>query len=238
MSNVVIYKADSRGKANHGWLRTHHTFSFAGYFDPNRMHFGELRVLNDDEIDGGMGFPTHPHDNMEIITVILEGAIEHKDSMGHSEILKKGEVQVMSAGTGIKHSEYNASKSELLSLFQIWIFPDKQDVTPRYAQQAYDISKTKNNFLEIVTPNDGINPLWIHQHAWLSLGDFEKNQKQEYRIKRCGNGLFAMVIEGECEIAGQKLTNRDAIGVWDTLTVDISITKPNTKILLIDVPME
>ena len=238
MSKIVLYRAESRGNANHGWLKTQHTFSFGGYFDPNRMNFGELRVLNDDEIDGGAGFPMHPHDNMEIITIILEGAIEHKDSMGHTEILKKGEVQVMSAGTGIKHSEYNASKTELLSLFQIWIFPDKQNVIPRYAQQAYDISKTINHFHTIVSPSDGVNPLWIHQYAWLNIGDFDNQQTTEYRIKRCGNGLFAMVIEGECEIAGQTLTNRDAIGVWDTLTVNISITKPNTKILLIDVPME
>ena len=238
MSNVVLYRASTRGKANHGWLKTKHTFSFAGYFDPNRMHFGVLRVLNDDEIDGGMGFPTHPNDNMEIITIVLDGAIEHKDSMGHTEILKKGEVQVMSAGTGIKHSEFNASKSHVLSLFQIWIFPDKQDVIPRYAQQAYDVSKTKNSFLEIVTPDDGKNPLWIHQYAWLSLGDFDAVQTNEYRIKRCGNGLFVMVIEGECEIAGQTLSDRDAIGIWDVLTVSLSITKANTRILLLDVPME
>jgi len=238
MSNVIVYKADSRGKANHGWLKSHHTFSFAGYFDPNRMNFGELRVLNDDEIEGGTGFPTHPHDNMEIITIVLEGAIEHKDSMGHSEILKKGEVQVMSAGTGILHSEFNASKTDLLSLFQIWIFPNVQNVKPRYAQITYDIEKTKNRFHEIVTPNDGKNPLWINQYAWLSIGEFDNEQKLEYRIKRCGNGLFAMIIEGECEIAEHTLTNRDAIGIWDCLTVPISITKPKTKILLIDVPME
>lgn len=238
MSNVIVYKADSRGKANHGWLKSHHTFSFAGFFDPNRMNFGELRVLNDDEIEGGGGFPTHPHDNMEIITIVLEGAIEHKDSMGHSEILKTGEVQVMSAGTGILHSEFNASKTDLLSLFQIWIFPNVPNVKPRYAQKTYDIEKNKNRFHEIVTPNDGKNSLWIHQYAWLSLGDFDSEQKLEYRLKRCGNGLFAMLIEGECEIAGQILTGRDAIGVWDCLSVSILVIKPNTRILLIDIPME
>jgi redox-sensitive bicupin YhaK (pirin superfamily) len=242
MSNVLLYKANSRGNGNHGWLESHHTFSFAGYFNPNRMNFGVLRVLNDDVIHGGSGFPTHPHDNMEIITIILEGALEHNDSMGHTEQLKKGEVQVMSAGTGLKHSEYNASHSELLNLFQIWIFPDKQNVLPRYAQQTYDVSKTKNTFFEIVTPYDGINPLWIQQQAWLSLGDFETEQITEYSIKQKGNGFFAMVVNGQCEIAGQILNDRDAIGIWDIhsglQSVSIAITKPDTRILLIDVPME
>ena len=238
MSNVIIYRANSRGKADHGWLDSKHTFSFAEYFNPDRMNFGELRVLNDDFILGGGGFPLHPHNNMEIITIVLDGAIEHKDSMGHSEILKHGDIQVMSAGTGIKHSEFNASQNESLNLFQIWIYPETQDVKPRYAQQAYDVSKTKNTFLEIVTPDDGKNPLWIHQHAWLCIGNFESAQTVDYSIKRCGNGLFAMVVEGEIEISGQTLADRDAIGIWDIQTVAISVTKPNTRILLIDVPME
>jgi redox-sensitive bicupin YhaK (pirin superfamily) len=202
------------------------------------MQFGALRVLNDDLVDGGTGFPTHPHDNMEIVTIVLEGAIEHKDSMGHSEILKKGEVQVMSAGTGLKHSEFNASKTEALSLFQIWVIPNKQNIVPRYAQQEYDLSKTKNNFLEIVTPYDGVNPLWIQQDAWFSLGEFDQVLTLEYKIKKEGNGLFVMVIEGECFIASQTLQDRDAVGIWNTQSVSISITKPNTRILLIDVPME
>lgn len=234
---TILYKASSRGHAFHGWLDTYHTFSFANYYDPNRIHFGALRVVNDDIIKGGNGFGTHPHDNMEIITIPLYGDLEHKDSMGHTEVIKSGEVQVMSAGSGITHSEYNANKDKPVNLFQIWVFPDKKDVTPRYDQKAFNFEKM-NNLVEIVAPiNEQGLGLGIHQSAWFNIGVFDKGYDLDYNVKKAGNGIFAMVIDGEFTIEGQKLYHRDAFALSDTDKIQIVADTEKARILLIDVPM-
>lgn len=237
MKKVTIYRASTRGTADYGWLKTHYSFSFSGYYNPQRIHFGALRVLNDDLIEGGGGFPTHPHDNMEIITIPFSGALAHKDSMGSEEIIKHGEIQVMSAGTGITHSEYNASATEPVTLFQIWIFPDMKNVKPRYQQMMVDREKMINTFSVVVSPIPTNNQLWIHQNAWLSMGIFDKNYQTDYAIKEKGNGLFVMIIEGECIVEGQKLQKRDAIGIEGVDSVKFEMLDDKTEILIIDVPM-
>lgn len=236
---TTLYRASSRGHANHGWLDSYHTFSFANYYDPNRINFGALRVVNDDIIKGGEGFGTHPHDNMEIITIPLYGDLEHKDSMGHTEIIRPGEVQVMSAGKGITHSEYNPNDDKPVNLFQIWVFPDKQNVEPRYDQRAFDFIHNKNQLIQIVTPENDkeSQSLWIHQNAWFSIGTFDKGTQVDYALKRKGNGIFAMLIEGEFTLEGQKLYHRDAIGVSDIESVKLIADTENARILLIDIPM-
>lgn len=236
---TILYKAATRGRANHGWLDTHHTFSFANYYNPDRIHFGALRVINDDIIAGGEGFGTHPHDNMEIVTIPLYGDLEHKDSMGHTEVIRAGEVQVMSAGSGITHSEYNANRDKPVSLFQIWVFPDAKDVNPRYDQKAFNFTEHKNGLQQIVRPqSDTVSEgLWIHQSAWFSTGNFDKDSEIEYNVKKQGNGVFAMVIDGEFTVAGQKLHSRDALGLSEIDRIDITADTDNARILLIDVPM-
>ncbi len=236
---TTLYRASSRGHANHGWLNTHHTFSFANYYNPERIHFGALRVVNDDIVAGGEGFGTHPHDNMEIVSIPLYGDLEHKDSMGHTEVIKAGEVQVMSAGTGITHSEYNSDEYKPVSFFQIWVFPDTKNVTPRYDQRAFDFIDNKNTLIQIVGPkNDADNTgLWIHQSAWFSIGTFDKGKEIDYKVKKAGNGVFAMVVEGEFSIGDQKLHHRDALGISDVNDVKITAESDNARILLIDVPM-
>ncbi len=236
---TILYSATSRGHANHGWLDARHTFSFAGYFDSERINFGALRVLNDDIVLGGEGFGSHPHDNMEIITIPLYGALEHKDNMGHTEVIKAGDVQVMSAGTGLYHSEYNANPDKPVNLFQIWIFPNKRDVKPRYDQKTFDFFTDKNILTQIVSPDteSNDNELWIHQNAWLNTGIFDENQTIDYQIKKSGNGLYIMVIEGEFIIGDQKLSHRDGLGIWDADSIKIESLSDNSRILLIDVPM-
>ncbi|MFV0419654.1 MAG: pirin family protein [Dysgonomonas sp.] len=236
---TTLFRASSRGSANHGWLDARHTFSFANYYDPNRIHFGALRVVNDDIIAGGKGFGTHPHDNMEIVTIPLYGDLEHKDSMGHAEVIKAGEVQVMSAGSGITHSEYNANKEKPVNLFQIWVFPDMKDVKPRYDQRAFDYINKKNELLQIVGPQNDANNngLWIHQSAWFSIGTFDKGTEIDYKVKKQGNGVFAMVVEGEFIVNGQKLLHRDALGLSETDNITFTADTNNARILLIDVPM-
>lgn len=236
---TTLFRASSRGSANHGWLDARHTFSFADYYDPKRIHFGALRVVNDDIVAGGKGFGTHPHDNMEIITIPLYGDLEHKDSMGHGEVIKAGEVQVMSAGSGITHSEYNANKEKPVNLFQIWVFPDMKDVEPRYDQRAFDYINNKNQLVQVVGPKDDLdnNGLWIHQSAWFSLGTFDKGTEIEYKLKKQGNGVFAMVVEGEFTVGGQKLHHRDALALSETDNVKFTADTDNARILLIDVPM-
>jgi redox-sensitive bicupin YhaK (pirin superfamily) len=236
---TLLFTANSRGHANHGWLDTYHTFSFAGYFDSERINFGALRVINDDIVLGGEGFGTHPHDNMEIISIPLYGDLEHKDSMGHTEVIKSGDVQVMSAGSGIMHSEYNANPDKPVNFFQIWIFSNKKNVEPRYDQKTFDFIHNKNTLTQIVTPDtesDG-KSLWIHQNAWLNTGTFDEGHSVEYKIKKSGNGLYAMVIEGDFMIGNQKLSRRDGLGIWDTDSVKIESLSDNSRILLIDVPM-
>ena len=237
---TTLYRASSRGHANHGWLDSYHTFSFANYYDPNRINFGALRVVNDDIVKGGEGFGTHPHDNMEIVSIPLYGDLEHKDSMGHTEVIHSGEVQVMSAGTGITHSEYNSNENKPVNFFQIWVFPNKKNVEPRYDQRAFEFDHKKNELIQIVGPvNDKENSgLWIHQDAWFNIGTFSKGSQVDYKVKRGGNGVFAMVVEGEFTIGDQKLYHRDAVGISDVEQVKLSADTENARILLIDVPME
>lgn len=233
----TIYKSETRGHEQHGWLNAHHTFSFANYYDPDRIHFGALRVLNDDIIQGGKGFGTHPHDNMEIITIPLEGALEHKDSMGYGGVISPGEVQVMSAGKGILHSEFNALKDKPVNLFQIWVFPDKKNVEPRYQQKKLDFFDEKNILHEIVSPTPSDYGLWIHQKAWFSIGTFDKGTEVKYNIKSPNNGVFAMVIEGRFDLSGTVLDRRDGIGISESDSIQLAALSDNARILLIDVPM-
>lgn len=238
MENSILIKASTRGHANHGWLDANHTFSFANYYNPDRMHFGVLRVLNDDHIAAGMGFGTHPHENMEIITIPLEGDLEHKDSMGHQEVIKHGDVQVMSAGTGIYHSEYNANKDRPVKLFQIWLFPNKRNVEPRYDQITLDRSKMKNKLMQILSPSPDDEGVWIHQNAWFDLGDLEKGIKIKHNLRAPKtNGVFAMVVEGSFSINGQKLEKRDGFGIWNQNSLEIESLESG-RLLLMEVPME
>ena len=232
-----FHPAASRGHAHHGWLEARHSFSFASWFNRDRMHFGALRVLNDDIVAPGMGFGKHPHDNMEIITIPIRGSLKHEDSMGFSEVIRAGEVQVMSAGTGIYHSEFNASTTEDINLFQLWIFPNRQEVAPRYQQMPYELGKAKGHFLQLVSPNPEDEGLWIYQDAWIHLIDMEANSSKTYTWKRSGNGLYAMNIEGIKAVSGQNLGDRDAMGVWDTDSIEIQ-AKESGRLLLIEVPMQ
>lgn len=237
MANTILHKADTRGHANHGWLNSHHTFSFANYYNPDRMHFGVLRVLNDDTVSAGMGFGTHPHDNMEIISIPLEGDLEHKDSMGTVSVIKHGDIQVMSAGTGITHSEYNKNKDNEVKFLQIWVFPNKKNVTPRYDQMTLNLKDRENKFQQIVSPNADDAGVWIHQDAWFNLGKFDKNKSAEYTIKRKTNGVYAFILNGEATINGTTVGKRDGFGIWDTDKLTITSNSDNTEILLMDVPM-
>ena len=238
MNNMVLHRAATRGHADHGWLNAHHTFSFAYYYDPERMHFGVLRVLNDDVIAAGRGFGTHPHDNMEIVTIPLSGTVAHKDSMGNSGTIGAGEVQVMSAGTGITHSEFNHLQDKELRLLQIWMFPRKRNVTPRYAQIGLDPKAGENAFEQVLSPDPDDAGVWVHQDAWFNLGRFDAGKKVDYRVKRKGNGVYAFLIEGEATINGQALGQRDGLGVWEVDELNISIGAKGERILLMDVPME
>ncbi|WP_300687227.1 pirin family protein [Chryseobacterium sp.] len=235
--NSVIHKADSRGKADHGWLLSQHTFSFANYHNPERMHFGVLRVLNDDKVEGGRGFGTHPHDNMEIISIPLEGDLEHKDSMGNTAIIKSGDIQVMSAGTGIMHSEFNRNSDQSVKFLQIWVYPNKRNVTPRYDQITLDKTKSHNRFQQILSPNVDDEGVWIHQDAWFHLGTFDKDTETVYEIKKKGNGAYFFIIKGSAEIEGQTVEERDGFGVWDIKDLNIKILQEDTEILIMEVPM-
>ena len=232
----VIHRANTRGHANHGWLDSHHSFSFANYHNPERMNFGVLRVLNDDIVDPGKGFGTHPHDNMEIISIPLEGDLEHKDSMGNVAIIKEGDVQVMSAGTGIYHSEYNKNSDEQVKFLQIWLFPNKRNVDPRYDQISIrDIAK-ENTFYQVLSPNNEDQGVWIHQDAWFNIGEFKKGSGDSYALNKSGNGLYLFVIDGEVEADGELLTKRDGMGVWNTSSINVNATQ-DAKVLLMEVPM-
>ena len=221
MKNTVLHKANTRGNANHGWLNAFHSFSFGSWYNPERVQFGTLRVLNDDTIAAGMGFGTHPHDNMEIITIPLEGDLAHKDSMGNAATIKTGDVQVMSAGTGIQHSEFNPNADLQTKLFQIWLFPKIRNVESRYQQITLDKSLQKNDFAQILSPDANDEGVWIHQDAWFYLSDFDKDLSKKLALKKEGNGFYIMTIEGEIEVNGEKLEKRDAIGVWDTTEIEI-----------------
>jgi len=237
LENTVLHKAETRGHANHGWLDSHHSFSFANYYNPDRMHFGVLRVLNDDRVDAGMGFGTHPHDNMEIISIPLEGDLEHKDSMGNTAIIKKGDIQVMSAGTGIYHSEYNKNKDQLTKFLQIWVYPNKKNVTPRYDQITLNEGDRHNKLQQILSPNANDEGVWIHQDAWFHMGKFDKDFSIDYNLKKSGNGIYAFVLKGDVNIGNIQLNQRDALGIWDTSSIKIVANTPDAELLLIEVPM-
>ena len=236
--NKVLHPAQSRGAANHGWLKSFHSFSFANYYNPQKMHFGVLRVLNDDEVAPSMGFGTHPHDNMEIISIPLSGELKHKDSMGNEAIIKTGEIQVMSAGTGIQHSEFNASSSEPVKFLQIWLFPNRKNVTPRYDQiQLPDLAK-HNELHQVLSPIEEDAGVWIHQNAWFHMGTFDAGKTQSYTLKDARNGLYLFMIEGNIEIEGETLRARDAIGLSDLNEVSFTSTSHNARVLLMEVPMQ
>lgn len=236
MKNTVLHKANTRGHADHGWLNAYHSFSFASWYNPERIQFGMLRVLNDDTIAAGMGFGTHPHDNMEIITIPLEGDLAHKDSMGNAEVIKTGDVQVMSAGTGIQHSEFNPNADQRTKLFQIWVFPKYRNVTPRYQQITLDVTEQKNNFAQILSPNADDAGVWIYQDAWFYLADFDKDFTKTYTINKVDNGLYVFVISGIITIDDQELETRDGLGIWDFSTIEITATT-DAKFLLMEIPM-
>ena len=232
---TIYHAAQTRGKADHGWLYANHSFSFANYYNPQRMNFGSLRVLNDDTIAPGMGFDTHPHDNMEIITIPLTGDLEHKDSMGNIGVINEGEIQVMSAGTGVYHSEFNKNLDKHVNLLQLWVMPNKHNVEPRYDQKSVRELKKDNTFYQVLSPNKEDDGMWIHQDAWFHLGDFNKSQQTVYEIKKKGNGVYIFVIEGRFKVGNQVLNKRDALGVWDTTKIPF-ISKSNSKVLLVEVP--
>ena len=237
MAKIVLHKAATRGHANHGWLDSYHTFSFAGYHNPDRMNFGVLRVLNDDKIDPAMGFGMHRHDNMEIISIPLKGDLEHKDSMGNTGIIKRGDIQVMSAGSGIQHSEYNHSQNNVTEFLQIWVFPNKRNVEPRYDQITLNENDRQNKFQQILSPAPDDEGVWIHQNAWFHIGQFDKDVSSEYQIKERGNGVYVFIISGSATVEGQELDRRDGMGIWDINELKVTSNAPQTEILLMEVPM-
>lgn len=237
MSKIVLHKSETRGDANHGWLHSRHTFSFANYYNPERMHFGALRVLNDDYVAESMGFGTHPHDNMEIMSIPLEGDLEHKDSMGNVSVIKHGDVQVMSAGKGITHSEYNKNKDKPVKFLQIWVLPNKKNVTPRYDQITLNLTDRHNKFQQIVSPNSNDEGVWVHQDAWFHLGTFDNGFSTEYRIKKSGNGVYVFVIKGDVTINETQLNERDGLGILETDAFTIKANSQDAEVLLMEVPM-
>ena len=237
MANSIVHKANTRGFANHGWLQSYHSFSFANYYNPDRVHFGALRVLNDDSVAAGMGFGTHPHENMEIISIPLEGDLQHKDSMGNTAVIKNGDVQVMSAGTGLSHSEMNKNTDKPVKFLQIWVFPNKENVPPRYGQVTLNVNDRHNRFQQIVSPNEGSEGVWIHQDAWFHLGKFDQGQSINYELKKKGNGVYAFILSGDVDVDGNELHQRDGIGIWNTEKVSFKINS-DSEVLLMEVPME
>jgi len=233
---TTYHPADSRGSADHGWLQARHSFSFAEYYNPERIHFGVLRVLNDDIIDPGKGFGMHPHNDMEIITIPLHGSLEHKDNMGNGSVITAGEVQVMSAGIGIMHSEFNPSAEDDTKLFQIWIFPDKKGITPRYDQKVFDQSSYKNSIVKLVDNEEEGDSLFIHQKAAISMSRPDAGIRLSYKNHYPANGVYIMLVEGKVTIDGNTLGRRDALGVWDTEEFSI-LAKEDSFILFIEVPM-
>lgn len=233
----IHHPAHTRGYANHGWLQSYHTFSFAGYYNPARMHFGALRVLNDDTVAPGMGFGTHPHDNMEIISIPLSGDLKHRDSMGNEAVIRQGDIQVMSAGSGITHSEMNANRDREVKFLQIWLFPNKANVQPRYGQVTLDAARMHNNLLQVLSPNPDDEGVWIHQNAWFHMGHFDAGFATTYRLRQPGNGVYAFVLEGALHVADTALQNRDGLGITDTDALAIEATT-NARLLLMEVPMQ
>jgi quercetin 2,3-dioxygenase len=234
---TILHQSETRGFVNHGWLKSHHTFSFGGYRNPERMHFGVLRVLNDDEVAPGMGFGTHPHENMEIISIPLEGDLRHQDSMGNVAVIREGDVQVMSAGTGITHSEYNANTNKAVKFLQIWLFPDKRNVSPRYDQITLDHASRRNELIQILSPNTGDEGVWIHQKAWFNLGNLDPGFTTSYQLHDTDNGIYLFIIEGDVTVGDQSLHSRDGYGIWDTSAIGIT-AESSARVLLMEVPMQ
>ncbi len=233
----IVHKAESRGVADHGWLRSYHTFSFAGYYHPERMNFGMLRVLNDDTVDPGQGFDTHAHDNMEIVSIPLQGALLHKDSMGNIHEIRVGEVQVMSAGTGIRHSEFNRSDNELVNFLQIWILPKQRNIEPHYEQKLFDEAERRGRFQTLISPDRQDGSLWINQDAYFSMADLDAGSKAIYPVKKQGNAIYLFLIRGQAMIDGELANERDAIGLFDLSSIDIEALD-NIQILCIEVPLD
>ncbi len=238
MEQFILHTSASRGYANHGWLESRHTFSFADYHHPQRMNFGVLRVLNDDIVDPGQGFGTHPHNNMEIVSIPLEGVLEHRDSMGNVALISKGDVQVMSAGTGIRHSEYNKSDVDAVKFLQIWVMPNKRNVEPRYDQITLDPKLLHNNLYQILSPDPLDEGVWIHQDAWFSLGNFDEGFTISYKMHKPGNGLYAFVLKGNFNIQGVALESRDGLGITGAEQLQITAGSKVAALLLMEVPMQ
>jgi len=233
---TVFHPANTRGHADHGWLNSYHTFSFANYYNPERIHFGALRVLNDDTVMAGRGFGRHPHDNMEIVSIPLSGDLEHKDSMGNHAVIRERDVQVMSAGTGIFHSEYNLNKDKEVKFLQIWIFPDRKNVTPRYDQISLREVEKENKFYQILSPDPDDEGVWIYQQAWFHMGKFTESRTVDYPLKNKDNGVYVFVIEGKATAAGQELGKRDGLGISETSSISFDVEN-GTQLLLMEVSM-
>jgi len=236
MAHTIFHPATSRGKADLGWLKSYHTFSFGGYYNPERMHFGALRVLNDDTVAGGKGFGEHPHDNMEIISIPLKGGLKHKDSMDNVAVISDGDIQVMSAGTGIFHEEHNDDAKDAVQFLQIWVYPNVRNVAPRYDQLTLNKADRHNKLQQVLSPDANDAGVWIYQNAWFNLGSFDKGISTEYELKAKGNGVYAFILSGSVEINGQVLNTRDGFGIWDTDKFTITALD-NTEFLLMEVPM-
>ena len=234
---TIVHSAASRGHAQHGWLESYHTFSFASYYDATRIHFGALRVLNDDQVAAGMGFAQHPHDNMEIVSIPLEGDLEHRDSMGNVAVIREGDIQVMSAGTGITHSEYNKNKDKPVKFLQIWIIPKYRNVVPRYDQMSWQTSAVQNQWQQILSPQADDAGVWIHQDAWFHRAQLDDQVTIDYTLKLEGNGVYVFVLEGRAQIKDATLEKRDGMGLWELSSFQVSSLAANTTVLLMEVPM-
>jgi quercetin 2,3-dioxygenase len=233
----IYHPASERGHVNFGWLDSYHSFSFGHWYDPKKVHFGSLRVLNDDSVQGAQGFGLHPHDNMEIISIPLSGALAHKDSTGTDGIIKTGDVQIMSAGSGIRHSEFNASKTDNVNFLQIWVFPKEENIKPRYEQKTFEAGNRHNQWQVVVSPIAEEGGVWINQDARFSLADMEPGTKLTYAPKFAGNGVYFFLLEGEAEAGGQQLKRRDGLGIWDTDQVTLT-SKNKVQVLAIEVPVQ
>jgi quercetin 2,3-dioxygenase len=233
---TLLFKASDRGTADYGWLKPNYYFSFAQYHNPAKVHFGLLRVLNDDFIGGGGAFPTHPHDNMEIVTIPFTGALKHKDSTGGEGIIQAGDIQIMSAGSGVQHSEANASATEPVTLFQVWVFPKERNIKPRYDQKTFVVTERANKWQTVVSPIDADNALWINQDARFSLTNLESGKEITYTTTFKNNGVFLVVINGTVEVSGQQLNKRDALGISETESFTLKASE-NAELLAIEIPM-
>lgn len=233
----VLHPAATRGLANHGWLRSNHTFSFANYYNPERMSFGALRVLNDDYVDAGKGFGRHPHDNMEIISIPLSGDLRHQDSLGNTTVIRQGDVQAMSAGTGVTHSEMNDSGDKAVEFLQIWVLPKERNIQPNYSQITLEVDKLSNQFDQIVSPDPNDRGVTINQDSWFHLGELSAGIKVDYNLKKAGNGVYVFVLEGEVSVGDQALSKRDGYGVWETDAISLTAGQ-DARVLLMEVPME